>query len=63
MTSKLEERKIKNLSFNRYQPPKRKIRMSINPQTEMENIFDDLKEKSLFIKSLTKTGQSLIEFY
>ena len=45
MTSKLEERKIKNLSFNRYQPPKRKIRMSINPQTEMENIFDDLKEK------------------
>ena len=27
MTSKLEERKIKNLSFNRYQPPKRKIRM------------------------------------
>ena len=44
MTSKLEERKIKNLSFNRYQPPKRKIRMSINPQTEMENIFDDLKE-------------------
>jgi len=26
-------------------------------------IIDDLKEKSLFIKSLTKTGQSLIEFY
>ena len=26
-------------------------------------IIDDLKEKSLFIKSLTKTGQSLIDFY
>ena len=26
-------------------------------------IIDDLKEKSLFIKSLAKTGQSLIEFY
>ena len=26
-------------------------------------IIDDLKEKSLFIKSLNKTGQSLIDFY
>ena len=51
-TSKIAERKAKNFTFNRNQQPKRKIRLAMSPQAEMENIFDDLNEKYPIKKTL-----------
>ena len=41
----LERKEKRKLSYNAFIKPKKKIRMLLSPQFEIENIFDELKEK------------------
>ena len=41
----LERKKQRKLSYNTFIKPKKKIRMLLSPQVEIENIFEELKEK------------------